>query len=70
MLVPCVLCGRPLDPDAPRVFQLVRGYELKREQGGTNALALREPLHQFAHYHCVDRKRSGIAPTQTSLLDG
>lgn len=67
-LARCAFCEEPVDADATRTYRRVTGWEHPRTAGGTNALALREPLDEFACSPCIDRQRRGLAPEQESLL--
>lgn len=64
----CLFCSVPVEPNSTRVYRRVRGWEHPRRDGGTNALALREPLDEFACSTCIDRQRAGVAPTQGALV--
>lgn len=60
----CAICQQEIKSD-DRVYQQVIGYEKRRQQGGTNALKLRELTGRVAHVHCVE---NGAPPGQSSLL--
>lgn len=63
----CALCGDPID--APlSAYRKITGFIRHRDQGGANAIRLREDTSEFAHVTCVDLAASGIAPSQTRLL--
>ena len=68
MNVPCSLCGEPVDAFSPRVYRKVVGYERTRKAGGTNALALRQPLEEWAHLHCIEKVKHIGSARQESLL--
>lgn len=60
-------CGRLVDAHGVGVFRKVEGWEQHRDQGGTNAVALRHPLDFWAHPSCVDRAKK-MSVQQESLL--
>jgi len=55
----CAICLDPVDPLDRFVWQKVIGWEQRRQQGGTNHVALRQTRDEFAHAHCVRLARSG-----------
>lgn len=58
--VPCAFrCGEPVNPADSRTWQMQTGWTRPRQQGGTNALALRQPVQLYAHHECIDRARTG-----------
>lgn len=59
MIVRCVMCGEDVDADALGTFRKVTGWESRRASGGTNALRMRQPLHEYAHRTCVDAAARG-----------
>lgn len=59
MRVLCALCGDEMDADRPGAYQRVTGWETRRKGGGTNAIKLRKPLHEFAHKTCVEASAKG-----------
>lgn len=61
----CQFCGEPVNPELD--WRRVVGWERRRAQGGTNAVALREPLGQWACRTCIDLRRSGHAGQGTLL---
>lgn len=68
MDVRCTFCGILIDPLATTTFRKVTGWEHPRADGGTNALALREPLDEYSCWSCIDRQRNGLDPLQTSMV--
>jgi len=65
--VSCVFCGDGI-PSLRNAYRKVVGFEKQRDQGGTNALALRRPLNEWACNTCVDKQKSGVDPRQEELL--
>jgi len=63
----CPLCGQSIDPTSPYVWQRVEGWERKRKQGGTNAIALRRTRQEWAHPACVTLARDGYSGQETIL---
>lgn len=63
----CVFdCGTEIDPD--RDYRKVVGFERHRQQGGTNALRLRQPQDEWACRWCVERQAKGLAVGQGTML--
>jgi hypothetical protein len=63
----CQFCGERINVNTD--YRKVEGYAKPRNEGGTNALALRKvfPDH-WAHASCVEKAKRGIAPGQASLV--
>lgn len=60
MVVPnCHFCGKQITTMSS-AYNRVIGWERKREAGGTNALALREPQPEWAHSWCIDMQKAQI----------
>jgi len=57
----CRFCNKPINLANPYNWQRVEGWEHKRNQGGTNALALREAKQEWAHALCIDRAKHGFS---------
>ena len=55
----CPFCFNPVNPEDPYSWQKVTGWERRRAQGGTNAIALRAPLQEWAHPACVSLAKDG-----------
>lgn len=64
----CDQCGRSLDERTETVWNLVEGWEKKRDQGGTNHLALRKPKDEFRCNGCMTLILHGLSPGQVALL--
>lgn len=64
----CTKCGRPLNEKTETVWNLVEGWEKKRDQGGTNHLALRKPKDVFCCNACMSLMLAGLSTGQESLL--
>ncbi len=64
----CSFCGEEVDRESSRTYRRVIGWEHPRSEGGTNALALREPLDEWACFLCIDKLRRQIAPGQGSFF--
>lgn len=62
----CPFCLQPVDPRDRFTWQKVVGWEQRRNQGGTNHVALREPRQEWAHSLCVRSARQGLT-NQESL---
>lgn len=73
LIRPCCICGEPADPLAFGVLQKVVGWQQKShtrasgKQGGSDIFA-RQPRDEYAHRHCVEQLRRGIAPGQGRLI--
>lgn len=63
----CVFCGDILDSAAIGVYELVQGWAMNRKQG-TNAIALKKSLHQYACGLCMDKLKAGIPHGQQTLF--
>ena len=61
-------CNRLIDERYETVWRKVSGWEHKRDDGGTNHIALRTPENTFMCDACMTRLRSGVPIEQESLL--
>ena len=64
----CVECQREIDERVETVWTKVVGWEKRREQGGTNHLALREPLNEYCCAGCMMLMQQGLSTGQQSLV--
>jgi hypothetical protein len=65
----CTECGKELDQNLPGAWWVqVIGWERKREQGGTNHVALRVQQEVFMCNACMVLRQAGISPKQGALL--
>ena len=64
----CSKCGRAINEHIETVWQKVIGWEKKRDQGGTNYIALREPLPEVMCAGCMQLMQDGLDPGQQSLI--
>lgn len=62
----CSFCERDLEGET--VYQHVSGWERWRDEGGTNALALRQTEQDFACMDCIESFKRGVDPTQQTTL--
>jgi hypothetical protein len=62
----CCFCDTPI-PSPRNAWRKVIGFERQRQEGGTNALALRRPLDEYACNFCVDKQKAGVDPSQETL---
>jgi hypothetical protein len=67
-IVRCQGCGSPVDARSPLVWQKVEGWERKREEGGTNHVALRKTRQEFMCGACIMKERAGVSSGQIGLL--
>ncbi len=51
----CSICGKEIQT-LRFAYRRVVGWEKHRQQGGTNAIRLRQSLDEWAHSMCVDRE--------------
>lgn len=65
--VNCFQCRRDMDERVETVWQYTTGWAKKRDQGGTNYLALRTSEEQFCCNGCMQLMLSGLDPGQQSL---
>lgn len=63
----CSECGEWKDERYETVWQAVRGWEKKRNQGGTNHVALRRPLPESMCNGCMTKLQAGVDARQESL---
>lgn len=63
----CDQCGRELDDRFETVWCLVEGWEKKRDQGGTNHVAMRRPLNQYRCNGCMSLMQAGLSSAQETL---
>lgn len=68
MIVKCDKCKRDIDDRAETVWNLVEGWEKKREGGGTNYLALRKTKEQFRCNACMTLLLEGLDPGQSRII--
>ncbi len=66
MKAPCEFCGEDVNLDVPGYYYEVRGWALKRADGGTHAVRLQQSLSRVAHGPCLDLRIKG--GEQTSLV--
>jgi hypothetical protein len=67
----CAECGEPVNPIDPGVFQRVRGWERKATSASRKSgsdIVCREQLQEFAHNHCIQRRKLGLSPQQGSMI--
>ena len=64
----CSVCEREINERIEKVWVKVTGWEAKREQGGTNHIALREQLNEFMCVGCMTLTQAGLNPGQSSLI--
>lgn len=67
----CHFCGDPVDPISRLTWRRIDGWErkaagLSRKSGSD--IALRKPLDEYAHDHCVRRAQAGVSPLQETLI--
>lgn len=63
----CEKCGRRIFERTETYWNYVHGWEKKREDGGTNHLALREPQDKYCCNGCMMLMQSGLDPGQQAL---
>lgn len=64
----CCECGQSMDERSQTIWTKVQGWERKRDQGGTNHVALRRPMNEFMCNKCMTMHQNNLSPLQTSLL--
>ena len=62
-------CGELINP-ITAAWTSVKGWEQRREQGGTNHVALRQSTGQVMCEHCMRKAQAGLATTQMGLDAG
>ena len=68
MIFKCDKCERDIDDRTETVWNLVEGWEKKRDGGGTNYLALRKPKEQFRCNPCMTLLLEGLDPGQSRIV--
>lgn len=72
MTVPCIYCGKPVDPGSRYTWHRVRGWERKAHASATRRggsdIYLREAVEEFACDACIQKMKSGLSPAQDSLI--
>jgi hypothetical protein len=64
----CGFCNETLDPRADGVYRKMQGWAQGRSSGGTNHIALREELGEYAHAICIDLAKRRHESMQPSLF--
>lgn len=62
----CSFCGNAISVN--RDYRKVEGFERRRNQGGTNALRLRQPKSEWACTSCIDKESRGVSARQEGLF--
>lgn len=63
----CEKCNRQMDDKVETVWNFVTGWEKRREQGGTNHIALRTPQDTYCCNGCMQLLLAGLDPGQQAL---
>lgn len=63
----CSTCTRDIDERKEKPWTEVIGWERRRDQGGTNHVAMRKPTGNAICNECMIRLQAGLAPGQLSL---
>lgn len=63
----CNECGRPMDERVEVVWTKVEGWEKRRQQGGTNHVAMRRPLPEHMCNACMTIALDSGNPHQQTL---
>jgi hypothetical protein len=67
----CAECGQPVNATDPNTYQRVQGWERKATAASRKSgsdIVLREPRQEFAHAHCIHRRKLGLSPQQESMI--
>ena len=70
MMRTCSLCGKPVDPASKQTYRRVQGWEkrsLSSSRRSGSDIVLREQVGEFACGVCIERAKSGLAPSQEAL---
>jgi predicted RNA-binding Zn-ribbon protein involved in translation (DUF1610 family) len=57
--VRCTTCREVIDARAAGVSQMVMGWAPRRDQGGTNTIAVVRRVNEWLCPHCLDQLRAG-----------
>ena len=71
MTFECALCHEPVDPLSRFTYRRIVGWERKATASSRKSgsdIALREPLDEFAHGHCVSLAKQRSSSGQASLM--
>jgi len=66
----CHKCNRVIDDKIETVWNLVSGWEKKRDQGGTNHLALRTPQDLYCCNGCMTLLLAELDPARADAGSG
>lgn len=63
----CDLCNKIMDLTRPHYHE-ESGWVKTRRLGGTNALSIRKRTGKYAHWECVELKKSKVSPDQRRMF--
>jgi hypothetical protein len=63
----CHKCGRELNEKTETVWNMVVGWEKRREAGGTNHIALRRRKDLYCCNGCMTLMLDGLSPAQEAM---
>jgi len=63
----CAICSKIMDLTRPHYHEET-GWVKPRRHGGTNALALRQRTGRFAHWECIELKKSKVSADQGRMF--
>jgi hypothetical protein len=69
--VNCALCNQLVNPTDPSTHQRVIGWERRATAASRKSgsdIVCREQLQEFAHNHCIQRRKLGLSPQQESMI--
>jgi hypothetical protein len=66
----CTYCRKTVDPTSKTTYTRVEGWERRAfaasRRGGSDII-MREQRDEYAHSHCVEKERHGIAHEQETF---
>lgn len=70
-MICCAECGKQVNPADPNTYQRVAGWERKATSASRKSgsdIVCREQHQEFAHSHCIQRRKMGLSPQQESMI--
>jgi hypothetical protein len=65
----CHFCGEPLNPDSKYTWKRTIGWARPGKAGGSDIVLRQQCGEEFAHNHCIEKEKSGLAVGQVSFMD-
>jgi hypothetical protein len=65
----CAFCHEPIDPDSRLTWKRTIGWARPGKAGGSDVVLRRQFGAEFAHDHCIEKEKAGLAVGQISFVD-